>query len=247
MIALIPAAGYATRLYPLTLNTPKALLDVCGKKMIEHVISKIEELEIIKDVVVVTNARFFLQFEEWAKSYNGKLRIKVLNDGTTSNETRLGAIGDFYFAIKSESIDDDLLIINSDNVFTFSLKPMLEEFKERKVDFIGAYDLHSLEEAKKMGVPELDSERRIVGFVEKPEQPKTTLCSAGLYMYTKDTCRLFKKYIDEGNPPDKTGHFVEWLYKRKPVYAFIFESQTDRWFDIGTPEMLEEVRRTLKG
>ena len=243
MKAIIPAAGYATRLYPLTENTPKALLSIGAKRMIEHIIEKIEELKVVDEIIVVSNAKFYSQFVEWKKSFKCNTPIIVLNDGTTSNETRLGAIGDYHFAIKSMKINDDVLFVSSDNFFNFDLKPIHERFCKSGRDTIALYDVGSLEEAKKLGIAELDENKKVIGFKEKPPEPKTTLCSIGIYLYTKHTVSLFEKYLKEGNSPDKPGEFLEWLHRHKPVYAFIFDEPHHKWYDIGTAETLEKVRK----
>lgn len=247
MKAIIPAAGYATRLYPLTENMPKALLDIGKKKMLEHVIEKIEALGVVDEIIIVSNAKFFEQFSEWKKSYHSKIPITVLNDGTSSNETRLGAIGDYHFAIKKLKIRDDILFVSSDNFFNFDLKPMHEHFCSKKCDVIALYDVGTMDEAKKMGIAEIDGEKKVIGFVEKPQVPKSTLCSIGIYLYTKHTVSLFEKYLKEGNNPDKPGYFIEWLHKRKPVFAFIFDEPHHKWYDIGTVEILEKVKKEFCG
>ncbi|MAG21811.1 MAG: hypothetical protein CL943_00705 [Candidatus Diapherotrites archaeon] len=247
MKAIIPAAGYATRMYPLTKDKAKPLLEVKGKKMVEHVIGKISEISDVNEIFVVTNAKFYDQFVEWSKGFESKIPIKILNDGTTSNEDRLGSMGDINFVIESEKIEEEIIIVNSDNLFTFELTDLTEFFKEKGTPVIGLYDTRSIEEAKKMGNPEIDDSNRVVGFVEKPPEPKSTLCSVGIYAYTKEGVAMIKQYLDEGNPPDKTGDFVDWLYQRTPVYGFVFDKPEDKWFDIGSLETYEEAKKDFPG
>ncbi len=242
MKAIIPAAGYATRMYPLTENTPKGLLNVAGKPMIERVIAKIAAIKEINEIFVVTNAKFFKSFSGWQKKFKSKIPIKILNDNTKSNEDRLGSIGDIYFVIEKQKISDDIIIINSDNLFTFGLVEMFGFFKKKKGPVIGTFDVRTVEQAKKMGIPEVDGNGKVVGFVEKPPQPKTTLASIGIYLYPKNIVLMFKKYLDEGNSPDKTGEFVEWLHKRRDVFTFAFDKPEDKWFDIGSIEMYNKVK-----
>ncbi len=242
MKAIVPAAGYATRMYPLTKDKPKGLLSVGGKPMMEYVIGRILTIQEVDEIFVVTNAKFFEQFREWAKTFECKVPVKVINDGTTSNEDRLGSIGDIQFVIAQEKIDDDVIIVNSDNLFTFALSDLVGLFKEKKKAIIGVYDCGSLEQAKKMGNLELDESLRVVGFVEKPPEPKGTVCSIGVYLYPKEVVPKLKQYLDEGNSADKTGEFVDWLYKNEEVYGFVFEKDEDKWFDIGSLEMYNEVK-----
>ena len=144
-------AGYATRLYPLTLNQPKPLLDVKGKPIAEYLIRKIEETEVVDEIFIVTNNKFYNQFQEWSKNFNSKIPIKILNDKTLSNEDRLGAIGDINFAIKAENIQEDLVIISGDNLFKFDLKDMHDLFKNQEQHLIALYDVKTDQEAKKFG------------------------------------------------------------------------------------------------
>lgn len=239
-------AGYATRLYPLTEKTPKALLDIAGIPMIERVIQKVLELDGIERIVVVSNHIFFSQFEDWAKKFRPetKIPIVVLDDGTTSNENRLGAIGDAQFAIEKAKINSEVVWVSGDNLFTFSLHDMQREFNLQKKDLIGCFDVRSLPEASKMGVIKLDSNRKVIDFVEKPKDPPSTLISCGIYFYTLNSVHRFKTYLDEGNSPDKPGEFVSWLHKETSVFGFVFDKPKDQWFDIGTLDVLHTVRET---
>lgn len=248
MIALIPVAGYATRLYPLTQDKPKALLEIGGKPMMDHVLEKILELPSVTRVIVVSNHKFADQFKKWAAARQKSVRVPlvVLDDGTTSNETRLGAIGDAQFAIEREHIDDDLVWVSGDNLFTFPLSPAFDAFNRQKTDIIACFDVHRKSEASKMGVVELDSNKRVIGFVEKPLDPSSTLASIGIYFYSRDTVKLFKKYLKTGNSPDKPGDFVAWLYTEKPVFGHVYGEKKDEWFDIGSLETLEMVRKKFR-
>lgn len=227
------------------MEKPKALLEVAGKPLIEHVFKKIAELGGIERVVIVSNHRFFRQFQQWANAFQPKTKIPimVLDDGTTSSENRLGAIGDAQFAIEKEKIDSPLLWVSGDNLFTFSLYEIRKEFENKKTDVIACFDVKSREETSKMSEVALDSKQRIVHFIEKPENPSRTLVSIGVYFYTLETVRLFKEYLKEGNSPDKPGEFVQWLYKKKTVLGFVFDRPKDEWFDIGSFEMLEQARK----
>jgi len=243
MKAIIPAAGYATRLYPLTKDTPKPLLEVGGKAILGHIVDKIEEIEAVSKIYIITNSRFYEKFRDWCSSYKCNLALEVVNDGTTSNEDRLGAIGDKAFLFREKNIDDDVLDISGDNLFNFSLKGMHNFFLEKKAPVIGAFDIGSLETAKRFGLIELGENKKVTGFQEKPEQPKTTLASIGVYFYPASVVKLVDVYLKEGNNPDAPGYFFEWLHKRESVYGHVFR---EKWFDIGSLEMLEQARKEIR-
>ena len=239
MKAIILAAGYATRLYPLTINKPKPLIEVGGKPMIEHIMAKIEES--VDEVFVVTNDKFYTHFLKWAESYNSSIKINVINDMTKSNEDRLGAVGDIEYTLKKVNIDDDVLVIGGDNLFQFSILKLTQMFKEKQCSVVATRDLGNKELlAKKFGVIELDENSKIVGFQEKPENPKTSLASTCCYLFSKEHIKEFEKCIEENNKPDNTGDFIRYLSEKSKVYGFVF---TEEWFDIGSHEQLEEVRK----
>ena len=243
---MILCAGYGTRLYPLTKNKAKPLLEVAGKPMVEHIMAKIEELEDIDEIILITNNKFYNQFKAWASGFESKIPIKILNDKTLSNEDRLGAIGDIDFAIKEEGIDDDLLIVSGDNLFQFSLKEMQNKFKKKKQHLIALYDVKTEKEAQKFGIVAVDEDDRIIDFEEKPEKPRSALASIGIYFYTKNIISQIKQYLEEGNPSDRPGDLLQWLHKREPVYGFIFDKPDEKWFDIGSFESLEEANKEWK-
>lgn len=239
MKAILPSAGYAVRLYPLTKDKPKALIEVKDKPIITHIVAKIEELPGIDEILVVTNNKFFYQFEDWAANTSSSMPLSVISDHTMSNDDRLGQIGDIRLAIEEGKAEGDVLIISSDNLFNFSLMPMYEMFMEKKASVIALYDVGSVEEAKKMGVVGIDGQGKVIAFEEKPEKPKSTLCSCGIYFYPAGIIPLFAKYTKEGNDPDRMGNFLEWLIKRETVYGHVFR---EKWFDIGSFESLGKAR-----
>ncbi|MBI2651722.1 nucleotidyltransferase family protein [Candidatus Woesearchaeota archaeon] len=241
MYAIILAAGYATRLHPLTENVPKALLRVAEKPIIEHIMARLEELSIIK-AYVITNDKFYSMFLEWLHNFDAKAPVEIINDGTKSNDDRLGAIGDMNLVIKSMNINDDILVIASDNIFDFSLKEIANFFKKVKSNLIVLYDVKDYALAKHYGVVEIKG-NIVVNFEEKPSQPKSTLISTGIYLFQKKTLPLIPKYIEQGNSSDKTGNFIEWLHKRDKVYSYT----TDKtWYDIGNLEQLEKADKYYK-
>lgn len=242
MKAIILAAGYATRLYPLTLNTPKPLLDINGKPIIEYILNKILETD-VDEIFIVTNNKFFNHFNEWLNNYKTNIPIKVLNDGTLTNETRLGAIGDINFAIKKENIKDDILVVGGDNLFKLSLKELINFQKSKNTSVIAAHDIKNKELAKLYGILSINGNNKIIEFNEKPQLPNSTIASTCIYFLSKETLNLLNKYIEEGNPSDKTGHFIQWLYKKEDIHAFIFDSE---WFDIGSKQGLDEAKQKIR-
>ncbi|MGI8420668.1 MAG: nucleotidyltransferase family protein [Gaiellaceae bacterium] len=237
MKAVILAAGYATRLYPLTLDRPKPLLEVGGRPMVEHVLDAIAPIEGIDRVVVVTNAKFAPQFDEWAEGYGGR-EVTVLDDGTADEETKHGAIGDLDLAIRELGIDDDLLVIAGDNLFSESLGDFGRECRARNAPVLALYDVGDLAEMHKYNAIETDDEGRIVFFEEKPADPSTTLTGIALYFYPRAVVPEIRRYLDEGNNPDQPGRLVQWLYPQLPFYTWRVPGI---WFDIGSRETLAEA------
>lgn len=244
MKCILLAAGYATRLYPLTKDKPKSLLEVGGVTILEHILKKVEKIESIDYIYIVSNDRFYAQFVNWVDGYKSPKKIKVLNDLTTSNENRLGAIADIKFAIDNENIEDDILVMAGDNLFDFELKDFETFYREIGHDCITVHELNNEEELKRTGVVEIDQDAKVVSFEEKPKEPKSNLAVPPFYIYQKNTLGLFEKYISEGNNPDAPGNFVPWLIKHKDVYAFKFKGMR---YDIGTVESYEKVQELFGG
>jgi len=239
MKAIILAAGYATRLLPLTKDFPKPLLPINGRPMINHIMEKIEEIG-ITEVFVVTNNKFHLIFEEWAKKYEGKAKnIKVINDNTYSNDDRLGAIGDIEYTVKNCKINDDILVVGGDNLFKFSLLKAFDLFKSKRSSTIVAYDVKNLELAKKYGVIEVNKNKRVLSFVEKPQEPKSTLCAICVYFYPSNKLKMIDAYLAEGNNKDAPGNLPAWLIQKDEVYA---ENYDEPWYDVGSFESLKQAK-----
>lgn len=243
MKVVILAAGYATRLYPLTLTQPKPLLNVAGKPMIEYVLDNLASIDGIDRVYVVTNAKFASHFQNWADRYHAahvKLNFTIVNDGSTDDSNKLGAIGDLNLVLKKENVNDDMIVVAGDNLFSENLGAFGRFCREKNAPVLGVYDVESLEQAKKYGVVALDYDGKIVKFEEKPNQPASTLIGIALYYYPKSVVPLVKQYISEGNNPDQPGRLVQWLYRRQPVYTWTVPGI---WYDIGSKETLEEANR----
>lgn len=241
MNILILAAGYATRLYPLTLTKAKPLLDVAGKPMIEWVLDNLAPISEIESVYVVTNNKFAADFQAWADEYvkrQPKLHFKIVNDGSTNDQDKLGAIGDINLVVQREKLDtSDLVVVAGDNLFSESVEAFAG-FCKGKAAVLATYDVKDLEAIKKYNAIEVDADGVITHFEEKPAQPKSTRTGIALYYYSKETVAQFAKYIAEGNNPDQPGRFVQWLYPRIPVHTW---EVPGTWYDIGSKETLEEA------
>ncbi len=243
MKAIILAAGYATRLYPLTLNTPKALLPIAGKPILNYITDEITSIDAIDEIIIVSNHRFYENFVDWKNTFETSLKITVLNDNTTDDTNKLGAIGDISFAIDTLQIDDDILVMASDSIFSFPLVDFYNEFKHRDKDLLLTQHIESVEDLKRMANVILDTDGKVKDMVEKPPVPVSNLVSYAAYIYKKDTVPMFKKYLTDGNNPDAPGHFPSWLHKIKPIYTYSFEGT---FYDIGTPESYEEANRIFE-
>jgi len=238
MNILILAAGYATRLYPLTLTKAKPLLEVAGKPMIEWVLDNLAPIPGIESVYVVTNNKFAADFEQWAAGYGQRQPIKIVNDGSMNDTDKLGAIGDINLVVTREKLDaSDLIVVAGDNLFSQPLEAFAEAAKG-KAAVLATYDVKDLEAIKKYNAIEVDANGVITHFEEKPVQPKSTRTGIALYYFSAETVKLFRVYMQEGNNPDQPGRFIQWLYKRVPVSTW---EVPGIWFDIGSKETLVEA------
>jgi glucose-1-phosphate thymidylyltransferase len=244
MKLIILGAGYATRLYPLTLNQPKPLLEVAGKPMMEHVLDNLARVPEIDRVFIVTNAKFAGHFERWAQSYRAAHEtapdFTIVNDNSTDDSNKLGAIGDLNLVLTREKIEDDIIVVAGDNLFSESLEGFAEFSRRKGAPVSAVYDVGSLEEIRKYNAIEVDADGRIIFFEEKPAEPKSTLTGIALYYYPKSALPLIHQYIAEGNNPDQPGRLVQWMYQRTPFYTWRVPGL---WYDIGSKEMLEEANR----
>jgi glucose-1-phosphate thymidylyltransferase len=237
MKAVILAAGYAVRLHPLTLDKPKCLLEVRGKFILDWLCEKICGLEDCDEIVIVTNAKFFPQFERWRESARSRLPIKILNDGTVSNETRLGAVGDLDFALKKIGLGADILVFASDNLFDSDLTDFAEFCGAKREVCVGLYDLGDKAlAANKFGVLELDASLKVVGMEEKPASPKSALIGMGIYYFPAKSLSFVAEYLGGKDAKDAPGFYVRWLLGRATIYGFTFSGM---WYDIGDLEALE--------
>jgi glucose-1-phosphate thymidylyltransferase len=241
MKVILLAAGFATRLYPLTLAQPKPLLPVAGKPMVEHVLDNLAPVGGIDRVYIVTNAKFAGEFQEWSDRYRAaksKLDFTIVNDGSTDDTDKLGAIGDLHYVLKTQNVDDDLIVVAGDNLFSEKLTEFGKFIRGKNAPVLAIYDVGHLEEIKKYNSVSTDADGRITFFEEKPRHPASTLTGIALYFYPKAAIPLIRQYIAEGNNPDQPGRLVQWLYPRVPFYTWRVPGI---WYDIGSRETLEEA------
>lgn len=245
MKVLILAAGYGTRLYPHTKNTPKPLLELGGRPIINHLLNKMEDLDGICGVSVVTNARFFSQFSAWKKGLNTSWPVDIINDLTTSPANKMGAIKDMRLVFAENGYDDDYLVIGGDNIFKQGLAKFVDfaRAKTGKVS-VGLFDIKDKGQACHYGVVNLDGQSRVVEFLEKPAKPKSSLVAMCLYYFSRKALPRIEEYLgNPSNPPDAVGSYFSWLCARDDVYGFIFRGS---WFDIGYSRIYKQAAEALK-
>lgn len=242
MKAIILAAGYATRLYPLTRNTPKALLEIGGRPMLSRLYDNMAASGRFDEVYIVSNHRYYEAFRLWAETASREhpeISIKVFDDGTRDENERLGAVGDIQFAIEKAGCDDDVMVAASDNFITFPLSSFLADFERHGRDTLLAWHMPDAEDRKNMAIAELDDEGRVIDLEEKPAEPRTDIAIYAIYIYRRDTLPMIKQFLAEGNNGDSPGRFPAWLYKRKEMRVWFYPGEC---IDIGTKAHLDAVR-----
>lgn len=242
MKALILAAGYATRLYPLTKEYPKPLLTVARRPLIDYILDKLNGVPEIDEIIVVTNSKFFRKFKKWSKTAVSSKRLSIIDDLTKSQNDRRGAIGDIYFAVTKKRLKDNLVVVGGDNLFDSNLGEFLSFAKSKHPHpVIGAYDIKIKSRAAKYGVISLDAKKIIIDFKEKPLRPSSSLVAMCLYYFPRTKLGLVKEYLrSKSNKNDATGFYIDWLRRRDKVYAFIFGG---RWYDIGQYKFYQEANK----
>jgi glucose-1-phosphate thymidylyltransferase len=211
--------------------------------MIDYVLDNLAPIGGIDRIYVVTNAKFADQFQQWSDDYRAnkaKLNFTIVNDGSTDDTNKLGAIGDIHFVLKTQNVDDDIIVVAGDNLFSEGLSDYGRYCREKNAPVLGVYDVGDLEQIKKYNAITVDRDGRITFFEEKPKQPTSTVTGIALYFYPKSSLPLIRQYIAEGNNPDQPGRLIQWLYPRMPVYTW---KVPGLWYDIGSKETLEEANR----
>lgn len=245
MKAIILAAGYGTRLYPLTKNKAKPLVEVNDKPMINYVVDKLIQVEEIDEIIVVSNEAFYKQYQDWKNTYDKNVPLTILNDGTKTKETRLGAVGDIHFAVQELNIiEEPILVIGGDNLFEFDLQDMVDTFKDTNRTVVGAVDLKDKKLIKeRYGAIVADNQSVMTDFEEKPKKPSSTFASTCLYLFSEEDIENLRRYMETKEKTDNTGDFINYLSKNSVVVCHAFEK---KWFDIGTHDQLEAAEKYLK-
>lgn len=239
MKAILLGAGYATRLYPLTKNRAKPLLEIPGKTVTDRIVEKIDKVPEIDEVIIVTNDKFAHQFEEWIRSAEYNMKFTVVNDETLTNETRLGAIGDIQFVVDQSNISDNLLTLAGDNLFEFELLEFVTFAKNNDTDALAMYYEDDLNQLKRNGTAKFVDKKIVTDFIEKPENPTYKFCVLTFYVLKSSTLPLIRQYLDEGNNSDALGNFIPYLIGNNEAITFVFEGKR---YDIGTVESYNKVQ-----
>jgi len=241
MKLIMLCAGYATRLYPYTINAPKALLEVGDKPLLSYAIENIKDIADLDRIYVVTNNKFYPRFLSWSNNLDS--RIEIINDNTKTNEERLGGVGDFAIALE-KCFGDDIFIILGDNFFNFPLKKFVDFFKKSKKCCIALHDIKNINDAKRFGVLEVNQKGKIIGFEEKPKEPKSTLISTGAYIFPRDFTKKLRDYIDSGRNKEGIGYMIQdFIANGFDIKGFVFDEQ---WYDIGTMEDYKRINQEIK-
>lgn len=243
MKAIVLAAGYATRLYPLTENQPKPLLEVGGKSILDHIVEKMDKVQELDEVFIVTNNKFSTHFEEWKHASNYQLKLTIVNDGTLSNETRLGALGDIQYVIDTQVAEDDLMVVAGDNLFGFELTDFVDFYNEKDDNVIALYKEDNPDQLIRGGTAVMNDEGQVIDFEEKPPAVKYPYSVPTFYVIKEEYISLIQDYIQAGNNPDANGNFIPYLLERANVYGFVFDEYR---YDIGTLESYEAVQDIFK-
>lgn len=243
MKAIVLAAGYATRLYPLTKNQPKPLLKVGSKSILDHIVEKMDHVQELDEVFIITNDKFSTHFEEWKQASAYRVKLTVINDGTLSNETRLGALGDIQYVIDTQAVQDDLMVVAGDNLFGFELTDFVDFYKEKQENVISLYKEADLTQLVRGGTADIDEAGKVTGFEEKPAEVNYPYSVPTFYIIKADHIGLLDTYIKEGNNADANGNFIPYLLNHATVYGYVFDEYR---YDIGTLESYEAVQEIFK-
>ena len=240
MKTIVIAAGYATRLYPLTEHTPKPLLEIGGNTILGRMLDDIDRIPQIDEHIIISNHKFASHFEEWAKQQHYNKPLTIIDDGTTTNETRLGAVCDLLFAIEQKNINDDMLVVAADNILQFSFQGFVDFALEKNTSCIMCHEEPDINRLRRTGVVELDSDMRVIGMEEKPEQPKSHWAVPPFYVYLRRDMNLIKSSVEQGCGKDAPGNLAHFLARHTTLHAWPMPAGR---FDIGSPDSYLEAQR----
>ncbi|MBF0493634.1 MAG: nucleotidyltransferase family protein [Candidatus Omnitrophica bacterium] len=230
MKGLILAGGYGTRLYPLTIDIPKPLLEVAGKSILTRLLEKLEQVPSCNEIYIVTNAKFYEKLESWRIKSKFRFPVSIVNDMTTSNDDRLGAIGDINLVLGAKKPHEDIVIMAGDNLFEFDIRDFVKFSEEKKGLSVALFDVSDKELAKRYGIVSVDKNSKITNFQEKPALPQSTLASTGIYYLPGSKITRIGEYMKTSNSKDAPGNFVRWMSETEGAFGFVF---TQGWYDIG--------------
>ncbi|MCH2186207.1 NTP transferase domain-containing protein [Myxococcota bacterium] len=240
MIVYLLAAGYATRLWPLTRDRAKPLLEVGGVPLLTHLVRRFETLEAVEEIVVIGNSRFAGDLSNWARELDVEVRVRVLDDGTHSDQDKLGALGDLEFALKEiPPAGRDWAVAAGDNLIIFDLEPLHQVFQGYKEPLIALRKVEPSEGPSPYNEVTLGTDDQVIGFREKPVNPRTDLAAIALYFMPAGAEGHLGRYLEQGGERDAPGHWIAWLVEKTSVRGFAFVGS---WYDIGSHETLAQAR-----
>jgi len=241
---IVIAAGYATRLGELTKNFPKPLLKIGEKSILGRMLDDIDQIPEIDEHIIVTNHKFAHIFEEWKqKECRWQKPITIIDDGTETNDTRLGAVCDLLYAMDKLSIDDDMLVVAADNLLFFSFSEFVEFAKEKGTSCIMCHEQPSIEKLQRTGVVELDDQHKVLGMEEKPQVPKSHWAVPPFYIYLKSDLDLVRHSVENGCGKDAPGNLAHYMVKHTTIHAWPMSAGR---FDIGSLDTYYEACEKFK-
>lgn len=249
MKVIVLAAGYATRLLPLTEKLAKPLIDVAGQPILDHIVKRVLELDDLTELIVVSNHRYIDAFREWRRDFEARfasdLPVQLLDDGSTTDDNKRGAVGDIRFALDHVDLAGEAwLVVAGDNLLQCDLRPLQARFRAQGTPLLVVRPVDHGRGPSRYNDVELDANERVTSFREKPRSPRGRLAAIALYFFTPAVVDALERYLAEGGNPDAPGHFIAWLVEQTPVHAARLEGC---WFDIGSHETLRQAREALEG
>lgn len=243
MINIIIAAGYATRLYPLTENFPKPLLKIGSRNILERMLDDIDPIPEIESHIIVTNHKFVNKFKEWVNTTDYAKPITIIDDGTSSNDTRLGAVRDLLLAIEQCGVDDDIMVLAADNILDFSLSGFVDFFKGKGTSVIMCHHEPELKKLQRTGVIAVDNDMKVLKMQEKPDVPISNWAVPPFYIYCKEDMPLIRESLDNGCGYDAPGNLAHYLAEVSTLHAWRMPAGR---FDIGSLDSYHEAQQKFK-